>query len=279
MATKGRKKQLDIKHFSLGAEELGLLLGLLGKAEDGQIILASAHNDINEIDIEALLSSASHSLLARDYCSIPPNAAQPTIDKGLKEAVTCLYNYKQVMYLNILAGNDPLQIMIHINTPKSFCVHLNKSNKVHLLEFGPAQSLGGYLIDIFDPVVFPSETNSELFEGEIPFSMLSRMTAQEGQQIDVTDLANNKGWSSEQVRFLEDDLRNQVVRGILIRVQTDDVESMDKYTQASKSSFLFLRGEDRAWTFQFSSQEDSAKGIARIIDRKGFGEALIAFLS
>jgi hypothetical protein len=278
MATKEFEKQSDLKRFSLGVEEFALILGLVGKPKDGHIVLAAAYEDISQIDMDALLSSASHSLLARNFCFMLPNTDQPVLDKGLKQAIACLLNYNQVMYLNVLTGNAPIQLTIHINSPKAFCAHLNKANMVHLLEYGSWQSLGVYLADSLDAVVFPTDTMPDSFEAEIPFLFLSSMTKPQGEPIDVTSLLKNKGWSSERVNMLAEDLAYQTLRGTLLRVQTDDVESSEKYAQAAKTTLLFLRGKERVWIFRFDTPDESAIGLASIIDRKGFDEALKALV-
>lgn len=276
MSIKKIPNKIPISRFSLGSEEYALVLSLMGKPQDGHIVLANAHPDLPQIDIDALLSSASHSLLARGFCIIPAKGNQPLVEITLKQAVDCLLRYQEVFYLNVVTGDDPLQWTLHVSSSQGFCAHLNKANMVHLLEHGSKSILGQYLSETLGGILGLTEIPVKHFEEEIQLDVLTNLLEIiKGDPIEA-ELIKQVGWEKEKVELLLEDITHQVLRGTLLQVKTDDVESPEKYSLAKKATLFFLKGKQRTWTFQFPSADATVKGIARVCDSKDFHDILTA---
>ena len=129
--------------LKLSVEELSLLYSSLGKNAEANKILKEAHQNFDELDLDALLSSAGHSLLARGYCSID-NRDQLIIKKEVKKVIEILVGQDQIFFINILSGANPLNITIFNHSTGMFCSVYNSENIVFTLEYGLSKNLAKY---------------------------------------------------------------------------------------------------------------------------------------
>jgi len=270
-------KRTLVSKFSLSAEELSLVLSMVGQPEQGQAILKTAHENLVRLDMDSLLSSASHSLLARGFSKIS-TAGQPILEKNLEKASTVLIQFDQLIYLNIVSGSRPLELTIHVKSPKAFCSHLNKANVVHVLEYGQFRDLGKYLIYILGESIISSTSTSDHFEAPIPFSILPTSLELHKNQMQISISLTNAGWPSDRADMLAEDLIRKIVRGSLIRINSGNLTSEEQIAKAPRSGLLFLRGLQRSWVFKFPSMEPSAIGQARLVDLDTFEQFLIGFV-
>lgn len=267
----------QIIRYSLGTEEFSLALAMAGGQDQGRAVLASAYKNNAQIDTDSLLSSASHSLLARGYCTLSSNT-QPALEKNFNRILSPLINFIEVVYLNLVTAQSPLELTIHINPPKDFCSHLNKGNMVHLLEYGTYKSLGAYLVDSLQDAVAPSSQLESSFNAEIPLSVLANMPLSGENQNMISDQLQRSSWPSRQADMLSESLQKQIIRGTIIRVKTKNIALEDEIVQAPKSTLLFLKGADNTWIFNFESLDSSATGKACLVDLNGFKDAIINFV-
>ena len=267
--------RMQLNVFSLGAEELALALGLVGCTDLGKELLSTIHKKPDELYMKALLSSASHSMLARGLVLAD---GQPVLEKQLQRAMSPLVKFDYSLIFTLVSANQQTKADLRVQKNGDFTARVNKENKVYLLENARSSSLVDYLMDVLDEIALVTELPDPGFTAPIQIDVISHTMEKSTNVASVPGVLEQTGWPSGQARALSEDLSNHLLRGTLIKVIADEVNSPGKKAQAPAPTLLLLRGRQRTWTFAFSSPDLGTIGTATLVDQRTFSRILTDFL-
>jgi hypothetical protein len=267
--------------LKLSVEELSLLYSSLGKNAEANKILKEAHQNFDELDLDALLSSAGHSLLARGYCSID-NRDQLIIKKEVKKVIEILVGQDQIFFINILSGANPLNITIFNHSTGMFCSVYNSENIVFTLEYGLSKNLAKYLNFLLADIVVVSEENilnAKCSGLPIRYSTLPK-ALEAGVPKKIYTSLIDLGWNPKDAKGLTEDIKAQVLRGTIVRFSgtKGSFSSLEDFEVASRASILLLRGLKRSWAFTFGDTKSDDEGDAQNVDGQSFEKILSEFV-
>ena len=270
-------KSNKITLFSLGVEELAMALGLINRADLGRELLLSLYDTLNEEQIDARLSSASHSLMARGLVAIS-RTGTPLLESRLEQALFPLAQFDYILQVSIVKEGAQTSSTMHIQRDKSFTSHSVQGGVVHVLEFGPYEMLTEYLQDVYDSIGgqgdFPVTT-----EWKITSGVLGKAINLGKKQQEINSLLKEYGLPESDAKSLAKDIANQKMRGTILQVKVDHSQPMDNITNAPKKMLLLLQGDKHSWTFNFSDTGDLTPGTTQIVDKLSFKNTLTSFIA
>jgi hypothetical protein len=262
---------------ALGAEEFALVLGLAGRANEGRAILNATHPDQKDLDITEMLTASSHSLLARGLCQISGDD-QPVLERRMETVIRPLLDFSEILYLNFVANEEVLELVIHINPARGFCGHWNKNEIVHLMEFGDYRHLHPYLMDALGLVLSEKDPSHPPVQGKIPGNFLEKAIEAAQDSAPVLSMLKEAGWTEEDAGLLAGDTLSRVSRGSLVRVKITPDDPPDAIGTAPRSALFFEIGSKYDWAFQYPPGSQDATGQARIVNRDEFSDMLAELL-
>jgi hypothetical protein len=265
------------QRFELGAEEFSLALGAIGKVEEGRAILEMIHKELNESGVKELLTSASHSMLARGLCRISPDQ-KPILEANFEKVVRLLVEHDEILYINVGTEQTPLDFTIYIKSSNTYCAHLNRANIFHILEQGRLRDLAGYLMDNMGSTL-DRETNSVMeFEQKIPLSILPFSIESQNNRATILSSLLDAGWKEKHAELLAGDLVARKSRGSFIKIDAASTDALENISQTKRKGFFFLIGSMHNWVFVFESLEASSVGQAWMVNKGKFEQLLVEFL-
>lgn len=269
-------KQHSVALYSLGLEELAMGLGLINRPDMGRDLLKAAYEKITDVQVDARLSSATHSLLARGLCAISPQGV-PILSKDLEQALFPLARFDHALQLSIVHKTGNTNATIHIRKSQSFTSHVVELGVIHVLEHGKIKDLVAYLQDVFEGFAADSDYKEARMIGKITPGLLGRILQTEAYSV-IRDELNQRGWQESDVKHLAEDTANQIMRATLLRIEANSQASYEDLKDVEKKSLLLLQSEQRAWLFEFNASGDDTEGTAQLVNRTAFNKALANFL-
>jgi hypothetical protein len=264
-----------LNSFSLGVEELALALGLAGQVDLGKVVLSNAHKKRDETYLNALLSSASHSLLAR---KLVVGDGQLVLEKNFQQALAPLLKYDFFLFFSLVDKKQLTKMEIRVQKNGDFTAQINKENKVYLLENARSDSLVDYLKDILGAIAIFARSPELVFTGPIQMDTISMAMEKPAFINTLPGMLEKSGWSSTQARALSDDFSDILFRTTLIKVMADSSVTAKQYAHVPRPTLLLLRGLERTWTFTFSTSDPGTTGTATLVDQHTFSRILTDFL-
>jgi hypothetical protein len=270
-------KKPKIERFSLGAEELALGLGLINRPDLGREVLIATHRNLDEERADALLTSASHSLLARGLCDISVKG-QPVLDNRLEMALLPLGRYDYLFNVSVVHEGEQLNTTLYVQKGKRFTSRYARGGVVQVLEHGSYKVLPDYLTDMLGAMVASEKISPITIEKPAKLNLLTQSLKLGKDVAGIEKLFEDDGWPADQARTLAEDLANQIVRGTILRIDASSDVQAEKFVEMPRRSLLLLRGKKRTWVFEFSSAEDNAEGTGKIASKETFDATVAAFM-
>jgi hypothetical protein len=261
----------NIKSFSLALEELSLGLGLINRQDLGRQLISNIYENLKEELIDARLSSASHSLLARGLCTIS-ESGQPILLQELQQVIFPLAKFDFAIQISIVQDGNTIPMTIHVQRGKCFTVHAVQLGVVHVLEYGEYGQLVPYIADMMNN--FGDKETNKI--GRITPDLLGQLLNSPGREL--TSRFTAYGWKSLHVEQLLDDLKRAVFRATLIFVNASDKTEVEAIRQSEHKTILLLKGKTRSWIFDFPGSGDQVEGNALLVTGEDFRNMLTRFL-
>ena len=263
--------------FSLSIEELAMALAMINKADTGQLLLKSVYDNLTTEQVDLRMTAASHSLLAHRLCGLT-DELKPRLDPLLEQALLTLVIYDKTFQLSIVKDGRPLNANIHVKNGKNFTSHSIQAGVVHLLEYGKESLLGDYFLDILedygDEVNIKIPSNAKISMKVL--SMAAKIAEGKGEPVDSLTLAFDH---LELTEALAEDMKNQVSRVTLIRINAKSGLNNEELLNSDKQALLLLKGRKRTWYFEFPSPGDEAIADIKLVSKKEFHEKFMKFIS
>ena len=261
--------------YSLSLEELALALGMINSPDTGKILLQSVYPQIGAQEMEARLTSASHSLLARGLCTMSVEK-MPILDKGLEMAVFPLVMFDALLQINLVGNQTSWDSRVHIQLDKRFSSHHFSNEVIHAIDYGSYDDLPAYVESLFDG--FSDDSEKSRLVGKLTITILDQAYVEHHSFADTERALMENSWSEMDAKALSQDLADQTVRGILSRIFTRPNMTLSEINTTPKKMLLFLKGLKRNWLFEFAP-ENAGAGDAWLVDQASFEKAFSAFLN
>ena len=270
---------MSIYKFPLGVEELAMIYGLIGKPELGQLTLENVYEELSEAHVSVLMTSASHSMLARGICSINENGSvhlDEEVEKAFSPVVLSDY-----LVTFILDGQDigNMQWQLFVSQKFGFTSFLVTAGVAYIVGHGTLRDLSTYIEEAFGvlmPDSFECDEENLILEIELTSLVKAMSIVEENKSPQKVFLA--AGWHEETSQKITRDLTNQLMRGSVLRLNAGSEASEAEQMQASKPTLLFLVGSSKVWTFDFASPEENEIGIAQVCSWDAFIKKLQDFV-
>lgn len=267
----------EVTLFSLGIEELAMSLGIINRADLGRELLSSIYDNLSEDQIDARLSSASHSLLARGLVAISKSGS-PILESRLEQAIFPLARFDSLLQVSLVKDDRQVGSTIHIQKDKAFTSHSIQGGVVHVLEHGSYKNLSGFVGDVFNGTEMKGKATG-VADWTVTPGILGEAVRMNKDQKGIQELLKNNDVPDSDAKMLSEDLASEKSRATLLKIKADHSLHMDAIKKAPKEMLMYLQGDKRSWVFNFSSTEDSAKGKCQSVDTAQFKKVLTAFIS
>lgn len=265
-------KSEQFSRFSLSAEELSLAFSSIGHPELGRQTLAQANLPLDD-RMDDLLSSASHSLIARELCTIAKKG-ELIWDQTLIRAVTTLTDYDYFICINLSNKKSSLlNANVFVKKGECFTSYLNRQTQ-YMLEYGSYANLPSFLADALDDSLFQGESGWKDSVLRIKLQILNQALGKMNDSTITTDIFKKSGLSPENAEMLAEDITRQIARGMLLRVNANSQISLSSTEMIQRNSMLFLKGPQRTWVFEFPSVNEDADGVAFLVDQKTLNNSI-----
>lgn len=258
------KQSTNINAFSLGLEELAMALGIINCADLGRDLITATYGALSPEVMDARLTSASHSLLARGLAAIT-KSGNPTLETRLEEALFPLARYDYLLQLSMVKEGGQATASVHVQKGKAFTSHSIQGGVVHVLEHGPNNLLAGYLQDLFGADIQNGKTSGQMQWSITPGILGQALKMKTAPEIQM--LLQEQGLPDLDGQNLANDLLNQRLRGTILRVNAGPSLPMDAIKNAPKTMLLILQGQKHTWAFDFPGADDNLRGMAQVVNR------------
>lgn len=260
--------------FSLSTEELAMAMGLINQADKGHNILATTFGELSQSEVDARLTSASHSLLAHGLCTLS-NEGTPILNPDLEKVLFPLAKFDYLLQVSIVSGDGQAAATIYVQKKKQFTSHSVQLGVIHVLEHGAYQRLPEFLADALRPKAGkPSKSRAIPKDLTITPAILGGLLKQDKK---ATQWLSEHGWTDDIAQSLISDIAKQSLRGTLIRVQANENATLDSLSDAERPTLLSLAGKKNFWVFDFPSSSDEALGTVDVLDLDGLAAKLSHF--
>lgn len=258
-------RQSSFSRYGLSLEELALAFSLINRADAGRNLLASIYPEVTEAEASARLSAASHSLLARNLCTINQRG-HPVLDSALEKTLLPFFKFDRFYQISVVIGETQTNATVHVRLQDFFTARTVQAGVVHILDTGPSRLLAEYFDEIFAEA--SGKTNMDV-QVPVTAGLLGQALERRNDLNDCQNLLVDAGWSQEAAHQLAEDLHKQTFRATLLRVNASD-ETFEEQTKSSHHRvLLLLKGKTRGWGFMFDSTSDDASGRARQVNSDG----------
>lgn len=262
---------MNIFKVPLGVEELAMVYGLIGKPDLGQLTLESLYEELSEAHVNVLMTSASHSMLARGICSINEDGSvhlDEEVEKAFAPVVFSDYLVTFTLDGQVVDNN---QCQLFVSRKFGFTSFLVNSGVAYIVEHGPLSDLGAYIGDIFNDMLPDGfDFNGEEASLEIDLASLGKAMSAVEENKSPEKVFRAAGWNEETSQKITEDLQGQLLRGSILRLNAGSEASEAEQMQASKPTMLFLTGPGKVWTFDFESPEEKEMGAVQTISWEAF---------
>lgn len=244
--------------YGLSLEELVLAMGLINRPDLGRDLLTSIYPEVTESEANARLSAASHSLLARNLCSLNQQG-QPVLNPELEKGLFPLVRFDRLYQIRMVFGESSTNTVVHVRLQDSFTARTVQAGVIHVLDTGPSRLLAEYFEKIFVDV--RRQTN-----GEVEVSLKPGVLSQALEQCNNLTECQNRlvvaGWPAQAARYLAEDLREHIWRATLLRIDASQDTLEERMKSNHHPMLMLLKGKRRGWGFLFDGTQDDATGRA-----------------
>ena len=266
----------EINTYSIGMEELAMAFNLINRADLARELLSSIYDNLTEAAVDARLTTASHSLLARGLTGITAQGT-PSLDPDFEQALFPLAQFDYTLFLSVVRVDRPLSSTIHVRKGKNFTSHTVQLGVIHLLEHGKSAGLPDFLADVFEDFGSAKEVADKL-ACKVTWKTLAQAQQPDVKVDRIVELLTTAGIAPATAKILAEDLKKQEYRVILLRSMINSEMPLEEMKKAEKRSMMLLKKEDHAWLFEFDSAEDDAAGSARLVSRDDFKKSINGFI-
>jgi hypothetical protein len=263
----------EITTFSLSAEELALALSMINKPDLGRQILNTVAPQMSDEQIDARLTSASHSLVARGLADISLRG-NSELDSMLEKAIFPMAKYDQL--LQISSSNDDNQQMrvVYSYQNNFFAAHWVEKGVVNIIDYGSYASFADYVSSFFSEIGKKGSDKSVAADHKITLGTLGKAMIERSQKKQVNEMLFESGLSEELAGQLTSDILKQKMRGSLMLFDINSETTPDTAHNAAKETILMLRGPQRSWLFEFANTHDEEVAHIQLVNRKTFEKVL-----
>jgi hypothetical protein len=185
------KKQTDV--YSLSMEEVSLALGMSGNPDLGSSMLREVYPELAPERADALLTAASHSMLARNLCRMGP---EDTIemDPDLKLAIEPLHHFDYLLTLTLVYADSQVGVILRVQRGGRFTSQLVKAGVVHVLESGNSQDLGDFLLSVLQGFGHDKQGSAPALSLELNLETVKAAIEAVGKGEPAANLFKQAGW-------------------------------------------------------------------------------------
>ncbi len=97
--------------------------------------------EVTEAEASARLSAASHSLLARNLCTINQRG-HPVLDSALERTLLPLFKFDRFYQISVVIGETQTNVTVHVRLRDSFTARTVQAGVVHILDTRPIALAG-----------------------------------------------------------------------------------------------------------------------------------------
>jgi hypothetical protein len=267
------KNSREIYIQNLGAEELALAFSMINRPDMGRRLLQSISPKISNEQIEARLTSASHSLAARNLVDITENG-KARINAKLEQALLPLVKFDKVIQLSRITKEESFFYSVHIHRDRLFTSHLIKKGVIHLIEYGDHSILAEYLMNKFHD--FDKQGTKLKIENNhnLTLGLLGKLMKVHEKIEAVRQQLKEAGLSDDVVAQLGADIVDHHMRGSFI-FQTANAKGISKNEKyQAGNSILLLAGKQNNWVFEFPKTDDREVAVISPDGRQAFSQIL-----
>jgi hypothetical protein len=251
--------EVQKKSFSL--EEMVLVYTLLGQADAGQELLFDAYEELNEEDVDEILSDATHTLSERGMVSLLEDGSVE-LNSELEKMLSPLGAYKNM-----------IQVLTNRGDENSFAVtdyYLGKDGSYSAIEIDEEENYQVSCGQTQDLAVV-IQTNMgmlEAVEAEVEAAIVK--TKPRLRLADYANLEERKtskgmlealrsyGFDLLVRQALVQDVLSPIVRGSVSVINISSETPRTEATQATGEGLLWLRGKRSSWILTFPRGDEKA---------------------
>ncbi|MCS6994885.1 MAG: hypothetical protein NZP74_13790 [Anaerolineales bacterium] len=259
--------------YGLSLEELALALGLVNRPDLGRSLLNSIYPELSETEAEARLSAASHSLLARNLCTISPQG-QPILDSALEKTLFPLIRFDRLYQISVVFGELQTNAAVYVRKGNIFTARTVQAGVAHILDTGSSSLLSDYFSEMFAEASGKTSLN---ISAPITPGLLGRALQQVASRSDCVALLSDAGWLPETARQLCDDLSHQTLRATLLCIEATETDLEEKLRTSQHRVLMLLKGKTRGWGFLFENTLDETIGQAWQVNARGLNQLFAKF--
>lgn len=263
--------------YSLGAEEVALALGMINTPILARNVLTSIYPNDSEVQLDARLASASHSMLARGLTFIKPEGTA-VLDHSLEKVVFPFAKFDYILDFSLFRDNKQVHTLIRVQNRGLFTSQIVKDGVVYVLESGKTEDLNEFILDAIQGFA-PKKSQLLLEAPELKLKLLGQAINLGNKEDELIKHFSKAGWKDSDAKMVAEDLSNQIIRGAMLRINGDSQVKPEDAENISRLSLLLLKGRIRSWVFIFNSADDESNGKAFVVDQTSFKQILHKFLS
>jgi hypothetical protein len=268
------KKQTDV--YSLSMEEVSLALGMSGNPDLGSSMLREVYPELAPERADALLTAASHSMLARNLCRM---GAEGTIelDPDFKMAVEPLHHFDYLLTLTLVYADSQVGVILRVQRGRRFTSQLVKAGVVHVLESGESQGLGNFLLGVLQVFGHDNQGAAPAQNLKLNLGTVKEAIEAVGKGQPAASLFKQAGWNDGDADAVGEDFAFSSGRIVLVRLEAGDVTPAAQAEDAPRQTLLGVKGKARSWVFEFPGSRPETPGTAHQVTKMEFEQVIRRF--
>ncbi len=263
--------------ISLGLEELAMAFSLINRPDKSRQLFNSISPRLSNEQMEARLTSASHSLAARGLVTVgPPETAK--LSAELEQALLPLVKFDKVIQVSEVTAEESVFRSVHIFRNRLFTSHLIRMGVVHHLEAGDYSLLHEYLMNSFPDFGKSKLTIKIKNNHNLTLGLLGKLVKDNESPEQMSQILTEVGLPKSISEPLSVDLARQKMRAAIVvqSVNPEGNSREDKYR--IDSSLFLLSGAQSDWLFEFPGAGDQIVAVIRSASRRTLAAILRRFL-
>ena len=253
---------MSIKNASFSADEVALLFSLMNKPELGRSVLETTYGEIGETVIEEKMTTASHSLLARQHVRISEKDII-IVEENVESLLSPLVVFDGMIQfsLNENADEGPNITNIYLSKKDKFAAHVIDLGVVHKITSGSIDEMpeliSGWvnLPDKYPPKIFEKLEKSDYSIKMAAFAELMSFSPKRGaEELEKLDI------DSDIAMALAEDACRPKLRGSIVRVEYTSENPNEVNFDEAGAGLLYIVGKNAGWLLIFDSAVDDTVG-------------------
>lgn len=268
----------NIISFSLGLEEIALVLSMINRPDLGKRYLLSASPKMTNEQMDARLTSASHSLAARGLASIS-DKGKAVLEAELEKSLLPLAKFDNMIQLSKTDESGKEFYSIHILHDRVFTSHLIKMGVIHCVEYGEYSLLAEYIADKFGKFGDNRPDRSVQNGHSLTLGKLGELMKEYNKSKGATTILNNAGLDEKLSTQLSFDIAEQCMRGAIVSIDVSSNEKTGNTIERVEKTLLLLKGQKHNWMFEFGTSNDEEVARISLVSRAMFIKNIKRFIS